>query len=138
MQKLVRERTKKKAFLVLPPFPFSSWQCPLSPPVCICFLQPSSYSSILHPVEQGNTQNLLSCKSFFLPHSQSSVSLPVSLSFSLPNVYPLGRHEHDRLTVTASCPMDLQYFPMDRQLCTIEVESCEHFSSIFSLLLWNS
>jgi hypothetical protein len=30
-----------------------------------------------------------------------------------------------RLTITASCPMDLQYFPMDRQLCTIEIESCE-------------
>lgn len=30
-----------------------------------------------------------------------------------------------RLTVTASCPMELQYFPMDRQKCTIEVESCK-------------
>lgn len=28
-----------------------------------------------------------------------------------------------RLTVTSSCPMKLQYFPMDRQLCTIEAES---------------
>ncbi|KAH9491111.1 hypothetical protein DERF_015846 [Dermatophagoides farinae] len=28
-----------------------------------------------------------------------------------------------RLTVTSSCPMNLQYFPMDRQSCTIEVES---------------
>ncbi|KAI8431022.1 hypothetical protein MSG28_001100 [Choristoneura fumiferana] len=28
-----------------------------------------------------------------------------------------------RLTITASCPMDLQYFPMDRQLCNIEIES---------------
>ncbi|XP_065211347.1 gamma-aminobutyric acid receptor subunit beta-like isoform X2 [Planococcus citri] len=28
-----------------------------------------------------------------------------------------------RLTITASCPMDLQYFPMDRQLCKIEIES---------------
>ena len=32
---------------------------------------------------------------------------------------------HDRLTVTNSCPMALQYFPLDRQLCSIEVESCE-------------
>lgn len=30
-----------------------------------------------------------------------------------------------RLTVTNSCPMNLQYFPMDRQMCTIEVESCK-------------
>ncbi|KPJ09149.1 Gamma-aminobutyric acid receptor subunit beta [Papilio machaon] len=30
-----------------------------------------------------------------------------------------------RLTITASCPMDLQYFPMDRQLCNIEIESCK-------------
>lgn len=30
-----------------------------------------------------------------------------------------------RLTVTSSCPMNLQYFPMDRQLCTIEIESCK-------------
>lgn len=28
-----------------------------------------------------------------------------------------------RLTITASCPMNLQYFPMDRQLCKIEIES---------------
>ncbi|KAJ9574791.1 hypothetical protein L9F63_008055, partial [Diploptera punctata] len=27
------------------------------------------------------------------------------------------------LTITASCPMNLQYFPMDRQLCHIEIES---------------
>ena len=32
-----------------------------------------------------------------------------------------------RLTITASCPMNLQYFPMDRQLCYIEIESCEYF-----------
>nr|WMV64427.1 GABA-gated anion channel Rdl subunit variant [Pardosa pseudoannulata] len=28
-----------------------------------------------------------------------------------------------RLTVTSSCPMDLRYFPMDRQQCTVEIES---------------
>jgi hypothetical protein len=31
-----------------------------------------------------------------------------------------------RLTITASCPMNLQYFPMDRQLCNIEIESCKY------------
>lgn len=28
-----------------------------------------------------------------------------------------------RLTITASCPMHLQYFPMDRQMCQLEIES---------------
>lgn len=27
--------------------------------------------------------------------------------------------------------MNLQYFPMDRQLCHIEIESCKYFSSHF-------
>ncbi len=30
-----------------------------------------------------------------------------------------------RLTITANCPMNLQYFPLDRQLCYIEIESCK-------------
>jgi hypothetical protein len=34
-----------------------------------------------------------------------------------------------RLTVTSSCPMNLQYFPMDRQRCTIEAESCKYTTS---------
>ncbi|CAG0888026.1 unnamed protein product [Cyprideis torosa] len=28
-----------------------------------------------------------------------------------------------RLTITAACPMDLRYFPMDRQMCAVEIES---------------
>ena len=28
-----------------------------------------------------------------------------------------------RLTVKASCPLDLQYFPMDSQMCSLEIES---------------
>lgn len=34
-----------------------------------------------------------------------------------------GVYRSIRLTVTCSCPMDLQYFPMDRQRCKIEIES---------------
>ena len=41
-----------------------------------------------------------------------------------------------RLTITASCPMRLHYFPMDRQLCTIEIESCK--SQIYVLLNRNT
>ncbi|XP_013421059.1 gamma-aminobutyric acid receptor subunit beta [Lingula anatina] len=34
-----------------------------------------------------------------------------------------------RLTVTASCPMDLTYFPMDTQICSLEIESYGYKSS---------
>ena len=34
-----------------------------------------------------------------------------------------------RLNVKASCSVDLQYYPLDRQLCYLELESCENFSS---------
>lgn len=40
-----------------------------------------------------------------------------------------------RLTITASCPMGLQYFPMDRQLCHIEIESCKYLSELPLLLV---
>lgn len=45
-----------------------------------------------------------------------------------PNVFLRIHHNGEvyrsiRLTVTSSCAMRLQYFPMDRQQCTIEVES---------------
>ena len=42
---------------------------------------------------------------------------------------------HFRLTVTASCPMKLQYFPMDTQNCQIEIESCEFFLIPFNQLV---
>lgn len=41
-----------------------------------------------------------------------------------------------RITVTASCPMDLQYFPMDSQLCYLEIESFGYTMSDI-LYKWN-
>ena len=48
------------------------------------------------------------------------VSIPLTLSWS-----SFLKSVSIRLTITASCPMDLQYFPMDRQLCYMEIESCK-------------
>ena len=28
-----------------------------------------------------------------------------------------------RLTIKATCPLNLEYFPMDKQMCTLEIES---------------
>ena len=33
--------------------------------------------------------------------------------------------EHQRITLTLACPMDLKNFPMDVQTCIMQLESCE-------------
>ena len=53
--------------------------------------------------------------------------------FCRQHLYNINQTFSFRLTITASCPMDLQYFPMDSQLCYIEIESCKY---PFSLILW--
>jgi glycine receptor alpha-3 len=35
-----------------------------------------------------------------------------------------------RLTVTAACTMNLQYFPMDSQTCNLDIESCSYPHSL--------
>ena len=34
-----------------------------------------------------------------------------------------------RFTTTLACMMDLHYYPLDRQNCTVEIESCKYLSS---------
>ena len=60
-----------------------------------------------------------------LLHSSKVRPIAEPLSTGKPLAYP-STVSICRLTITASCPMDLQYFPMDRQLCFIEIESCEY------------
>ena len=37
-------------------------------------------------------------------------------------------------TTTLACMMDLHYYPLDVQNCTVEIESCKYFVNIFNPL----
>ena len=39
-----------------------------------------------------------------------------------------------RITITASCPMNLKYFPLDSQLCPVEIESCTYNSCFICIM----
>ena len=41
------------------------------------------------------------------------------------------------MTITASCPMNFRYFPMDHQICDFEIESCNHLYFLKYYLLKN-
>jgi len=39
-----------------------------------------------------------------------------------------------RFTTTLACMMDLHYYPLDSQNCTVEIESCkDHYSFHFAM-----
>ncbi|GAB6033168.1 hypothetical protein CHUAL_012774 [Chamberlinius hualienensis] len=60
----------------------------------------------------------------FFVNEKSAYFHMATTSNSFLRIFPTGEILRSiRLTVTAGCPMNLQYFPMDRQLCTIEIES---------------
>ena len=39
-----------------------------------------------------------------------------------------------RFTTTLACMMDLHYYPLDIQNCTVEIESCKYFNTYDWLL----
>ena len=38
-----------------------------------------------------------------------------------------------RFTTTLACMMDLHYYPLDSQNCTVEIESCKFFSKLLQI-----
>lgn len=40
-----------------------------------------------------------------------------------------------RFTTTLACMMDLHYYPLDHQNCTVEIESCERSFLLYLLLI---
>lgn len=60
----------------------------------------------------------------FFPNEKKSYFHTATTHNSFLRIMPDGTvYTSQRLTVTASCPMELQLFPMDTQLCKLEVES---------------
>jgi hypothetical protein len=58
--------------------------------------------------------------------------MDLHFNYSAPCV-PIGQDELNciligsgmRFTTTLACMMDLHYYPLDRQNCTVEIESCK-------------
>lgn len=49
-------------------------------------------------------------------------------------IYPNGDVLYSiRLSLTLACPMDLKYYPLDRQTCELQMASCKNYM-IFTLM----
>lgn len=60
----------------------------------------------------------------FFTNEKQSYAHSITTSNEFLRISPIGEITRSiRITVTASCPMNLQYFPMDRQLCDLSLES---------------
>ena len=66
-----------------------------------------------------------------------SIRPPVSRCFVATVIVTVGLYFIYRYTITAMCSMDLTYFPMDTQICPLEIESCKYltYSLLVSILL---
>ncbi len=58
----------------------------------------------------------------------------------MPNVllriYPNGNVLYSiRISLVLSCPMDLKYYPLDRQTCSIQMASCEYFFRLDNIII---
>uniref|UniRef100_A0A183D6Y4 Neur_chan_LBD domain-containing protein n=1 Tax=Gongylonema pulchrum TaxID=637853 RepID=A0A183D6Y4_9BILA len=62
----------------------------------------------------------------FFPNEKKSFFHTATTHNSFLRIDPDGTvFTSQRLTVTATCPMKLQLFPMDSQRCKLEIESCK-------------
>src|SRR5688572_23196097 len=58
----------------------------------------------------------------------------------MPNVllriYPNGNVLYSiRISLVLACPMDLKYYPLDKQTCSIKMASCEYCYLLFNYYL---
>lgn len=68
----------------------------------------------------------------FFPNEKKGHFHEIIMPNVLLRIYPNGDILYSiRLSLTLSCPMDLKYYPLDRQTCQLRMASCEsYFSSI--------
>ncbi|XP_043245690.1 gamma-aminobutyric acid receptor subunit beta-like isoform X1 [Amphibalanus amphitrite] len=66
----------------------------------------------------------------YFPNEKTSYYHEATASNEFLRIRPTGDILRSiRLTITASCPMSLQYFPMDRQMCDLQIESFGYATS---------
>ena len=74
-----------------------------------------------------NSLNLLNF-TFYVENERKSYFHRAPSHNKFIRIYPDGKVLFSmRLTVTAACPMNFRYFPMDHQACDLEIESCMLF-----------
>ena len=84
------------------------------------FDEKTKHGSVSSVYIRDLVRSYFSMRIFMSIHPQSKLS---SFVFSCSHVPFLSTY---RITVIASCAMDLAYFPMDKQRCHLVIESCKY------------
>ncbi|XP_056899397.1 gamma-aminobutyric acid receptor subunit pi isoform X1 [Takifugu flavidus] len=82
----------------------------------------------------GRLVSLLWIPDTFIPDSKRSFLHDVTVENRLIRIFSNGTVLYAlRITATIACNMDLTKYPMDRQVCTLQLESCEYHPSFVSM-----